>query len=254
MPFARSLWGGTTLAIPFLLAAQASVARIADADRLYGERDAVKALAAYELVIAAQPGSYEALWKAARSATDLGEFEPVEQTRATYFVHARDYAQRAVKANAADAEGYFQLARSVGRVALSSGPKERVRLAGEVRQYTLDALSRNADHPGALHVLGVWNAEIMRLNLFERVMAKTFLGGKVLGEANWAEAARDLERSAAIEPERIVHRLDLGRVYRDTGKKDQARSAFEWIARAPIHDYNDATYKRLAAEELKRMK
>jgi tetratricopeptide (TPR) repeat protein len=254
MRFARSLWVGTLLALPRLVAAQGPDARVVEGDRLYDAREPARALAAYESAIAAEPGAYEPLWKAARSATDLGEFEPVDHTREAYFTRARDYAQRAVKANTGDAEGYFQLARAVGRVALSSGPKERVRLAGEVRAYTLDALSRKADHPGALHVLGVWNAEIMRLNMFERVMAKTFLGGKVLGEASWNAATQNLERSVAVEPERIVHRLDLGRVYKDTGKKDLARAAFEWIARAPVRDYNDPNYKRLASEELRRIK
>jgi hypothetical protein len=86
------------------------------------------------------------------------------------------------------------------------------------------------------------------------MMAKTFLGGQVLGEASWESAVSYLERAAAAGPNRIVHRLDLGNVYVDIGKKAQAREHFELIARAPIADYNDASYKRLAAEALQKLK
>jgi hypothetical protein len=97
----------------------------------------------------------------------------------------------------------------------------------------------------------VWNAEIRRLNGFERMMAKTFLGGETLGEASWDNAVKYLVQSVAAAPARIVHHLDLGKVYVDLGKKDLARAEFEWVAKAPISDYNDANYKRLAADALR---
>lgn len=227
---------------------------LAHGDSLYDARNAAAALATYESILATDPGSYDALWRAARSAIDIGEFDKDEKRRTAIYVRGRDYAQRAVRANIADAEGHFQLSRAVGRVALAAGVRERVRLAEEVRIHALDALARKPNHDGALHVMGMWNAEIRRLNGFERMMAKTFLGGQVLGEASWPLAVSYLQRSVAAEPNRIVHRLDLGRVYVDVGSKDLAREQFEWIAHAPIVDYNDANYKRLAAEALRGLK
>ena len=61
--------------------------------------------------------------------------------------------------------------------------------------------------------MGMWNAEVMRLNGFTRMMAKNFLGGKVFGQASWPEAKRYMEESVANEPDRIVHRVDLAGVY-----------------------------------------
>jgi hypothetical protein len=198
--------------------------------------------------------SYEALWKAARSAIDIGEFDRDIDHRTRLYERARDFATRAVLANAADAEGHFQLSRAVGKVALAAGVRDKVRLAEAVRIHALDALARKPNHDGALHVIGVWNAEIRRLNGFQRMMAKTFMGGRVLGEASWDAAVNYMQRSVAADPTRIVHRLDLGRVYVDVGKKQLAREQFEWIANAPVVDYNDASYKRLAAEALRGLK
>jgi tetratricopeptide (TPR) repeat protein len=238
-----------TLLMPAPCAGQAT--HVQEGDRLYAARDATAALAKYEAAVAGEPANYEALWKASRSATDLGEFETDKRKREALYTRARDYASRAVAANPTDAIGHFELSKALGRVALSSGVKERVRLAGEVRTEALEALARSPEHPGALHIIGMWNAEIMRLSSFQRLMAKTFMGGKVLGEANWAAAVQHLERAMAIEPDRIVHRLDLGHIYKDTGKKSLARAMWEWIARAPVTDYNDPHYKRLAAQALR---
>lgn len=231
--------------------AQDARALIARGDSLYDARNAQVALSTYESAITREPRSYDALWKAARSAIDIGEFDKNENERNALYKRAHEYAVRAVQVNGADAEGHFQLSRAVGRVALAAGVRERVRLAEEVRAEALAALSRKPDHDGALHVLGVWNAEIRRLNGFERMMAKTFLGGETLGEASWDNAVKYLSQSVAAAPTRIVHHLDLGKVYVDLGKKDLARAEFEWVAKAPIGDYNDANYKRLAADALR---
>ena len=234
--------------------AQDARSLLARGDSLYDARNAPAALSTYESVIATDPNSYEALWKAARSALDIGEFDKDVDHRTRLYEHGRDLATRAVRANLADAEGHFQLSRAVGRVALAAGVRDKVRLAEAVRIHALDALARKPNHDGALHVIGMWNAEIRRLNGFERMMAKTFMGGQVLGEASWDQAVSYLQRSVAAEPTRIVHRLDLGKVYIDVGKKQLAREQFEWIAHAPITDYNDGNYKRMAAEALKRLK
>jgi tetratricopeptide (TPR) repeat protein len=234
--------------------AQDQRALLARGDSLYDARNASAALVTYESVIASDPASYEALWKAARSAIDIGEFDRDIDHRTQLYERARDFATRAVRANGTDAEGHFQLSRAVGKVALVAGVRDKVRLAEAVRIHALDALARKPNHDGALHVIGVWNAEIRRLNGFQRMMAKTFMGGQVLGEASWDAAVSYMQRSVAADPTRIVHRLDLGKIYIEVGKKQLAREQFEWIAKAPIVDYNDASYKRLAAEALKGLK
>jgi hypothetical protein len=40
-------------------------------------------------------------------------------------------------------------------------------------------------------------------------------------------------------------------VYADRDMKDKARHEFEWIANAPVTDYNDRNYKEEAARKLK---
>ena len=204
--------------------------------------------------IAADTNSYDWLIKAAHEAVDRGEFNPSENERKTLYKNAEQYARRAVAANPNDAEGHFQLARAIGRNALTMGTRDRIKYAGEVRQQALDALKANPKHAGADHVMGVWNAEVMRLNGLSRMIAKNFLGGKIFGEANWDNAIRYLEEAVALEPNRITHRLDLAAVYVDRDMKSKAIEQYEWIVKAPVTDFNDAKYKEIAAERLKDLK
>jgi Flp pilus assembly protein TadD len=102
--------------------------------------------------------------------------------------------------------------------------------------------------------MGVWNAEIMRLNGFTRAVAKTFLGGQIFGSASWAEAVRYLEQAVQVEPDRLVHRLDLARIYRDMGRIAEARRSYGVAIALADSDTNDATYRQQAGDELRRLR
>lgn len=199
----------------------------------------------------AEPTTYDDLWRAAMVAVDDGEFEPNASTRAALFAKAVTYARRAVALNAADAEGHFHLARALGRTAQSLGPRDRVKFGVEVRDHALQALRAAPRHPGALHVMGVWHAEVMRLNGFTRAVARTFLGGQVFSSASWAEAVRYMELAVQVEPDRLVHRLDVARIYRDMGRTDDARAAYRAALNCANMDANDAKYRQQATDELR---
>lgn len=236
--------------VPLAGQAQTAVEHVAMGDREHASMNATGALANYEAAIAAEPASYAALWKASREAVDLGEFNTDEAQRKALYGKAEGYAQRAVSANPADVEGHFAAARAIGRKALSMGKRDRVKLAGQVRDHALAALKIEPAHAGALHVMGVWHAEVMRLSGLERFFAKNLLGGRVFGSASWSEAVRYLEGAVEAQPDRITHRLDLGRVYADVGNAAKAREQFDWVVRSQPKDFNDRHYKRDAERAL----
>jgi tetratricopeptide (TPR) repeat protein len=231
--------------------AQTAAEHIALGDKEYVAMNAPAALAHYEEAIKLDPKSYEALWKASRSAVDLGSAERDDAKRENYFKNAELYARRAVEVNPGDAEGHFHLARSLGKNALTQGPRARIKYATDVRAHALECLKINPKHAGCLHVMGMWNAEVMRLNGFTRMLAKNLLGGQVFGSANWNEAKRYMEEAVANEPDRIVHHVDLAGVYRDMGEKDKARAEYQAVMKMPNRDYNDRQYKAEADAALR---
>jgi tetratricopeptide (TPR) repeat protein len=231
---------------------QTAVEHVALGDREREASNAVAALRHYESALAAEPHDatlrYATLWKAAMVAVDAGETATEADRRTELYRLGERYARRAVEANPDDAEGHFALARALGRTALSLGRRERVRYAAEVRSQALEALRLDPRHAGALHVMGAWNAEVVRLNGMERFMARNFLGGRVFGTASWKEAQRYLEQALAIEPDRLVHRLLLAEIYAEAGNNAKAREQIDAIARAPMGAAGDARYKRQAEQ------
>lgn len=236
---------------PARLMAQTAAEHIALGDKAHLAMNAPSALHHYEEAIKADSKAYEALWKATREAVDVGEYNPDDKERERLYSVAELYARRAVEANPADAEGHAQLARALGRKALSLGKRDQVKYAGIVRSSALDALKIDPKHPAALHVMGKWNYEILRLSGITRFMAKTFLGGKVFDSANWDDAQRYMEESTAVEPGSLVHHLDLARVYAARGNKEKAREQYEAVIKGTPTEYNDKKYQAEATAEIK---
>ena len=238
------------------ISAQSPAQHIAEGDSAYAALGPAAALEHYEAALSADSTNYEALWKASRASVDLGEFEQDKDKRKQYFSEGEKFARRAVGADSTNAEGHFSLARALGRVALTLGAHDRVKYGKEVRNQAIEALKYDSLHAGALHVLGRWNAEIMRLSGFSRFFAKTFLGGGVFDQASWDSAVYYMEKSVAVDPKRIVHRLDLAEIYRDRdkpGDRDKAREQFQAVIDGPITEYNDKFYKKQATEELAKL-
>lgn len=237
--------------------AQSAAEAIALGDSAAAALDAQGALAHYQAAINLDSANAEALWKAAREAVDLGEaagFNHQNSARDSLYKLGEQYANRAVQANPNIAATHFTLAKALGRAALTLGARERVKYAKRVRAEALAALKLDSLDDGAWHVMGVWNAEIMRLNAFTRFFAKTLLGGAVFGEASWANAKRDLEHAVDLQPKRIVHHLDLGQVYADVGDKAKAREQYELVLSLPATEYNDTNYKHEAEQALAKLR
>ena len=245
----RASIAAAMLLITRVAAAQSASEHIAAGDKEYAARNLPSALRHYEEAIAADSSNVEALWKASNAASDLGEFD--DAGRQSYYGKAEKLGRLAVKANPQSSNAHFALAKALGRVALSLGKRDKVKYAGVVHDEAQAALRLDSLNAGALHVLGMWNAEIMRLSGFERWAAKNLLGGKVLGEANWDNAQRLLERAVSLEPTRITHRLDLAGVYADHGNPAKAKEQYEMVTTLPVTDYNDPHYKQIAEQRLK---
>ena len=241
-------------AAPTLTAgAQTAAEWVSKGNVAYEARNATEALADYEHALALDPNDYDALWRASRSRVDLAGAETKSDERTTMYKTAQAEAAHAVQVNPGAADGHFVLAEALGRMALTMGARDRVKYAGRVREQAMACLKIEPQHAGCLHVMGVWNAEVMRLSGFTRMIARNFLGGQVFSQASWANARRYLEQSVTIEPRRIVHRLDLARVYADMGLTSLARTEYEAVISGELIDYNDPRYKADAAAELKRL-
>jgi tetratricopeptide (TPR) repeat protein len=234
--------------------AQSTTEAMARGDSAHAAMNPSAALGQYQVALKADPNDFEALWKASREAIDLGEFDENKTERDSLFRMGADLARAAVRVRPSASVAHFTLAKALGRTALSLGKRDQVKYAGEVRREALEALRLDSSNAGALHIMGMWNAEIMRLSGLTRFFAKNLLGGGVFDQANWNDASRYLEQAVALEPDRIVHRVDLANVYADRGESSKAREQLEAALRLPATEYNDRFYKRDAERRSSRLK
>lgn len=248
------------LAVPLHTApaeAQGVDAQVTLGEAARAARDPNAALTHFRAALAIDSTNYAANWEGALSLIDIGKETPDSvdsPARDSLYALAEVYARRAVAARPDDADGHFTLANAVGRSALTKSKRERVRRAAEIREEALAAIRLNPRHDGAYHVLGRWNAEIMRLPGVQKFFAKNFLGGAIFSAASWDGAVSNLEKSVALNPRRIVHRVDLADVYIDLGRYTDARDQLERIALLPAYDYGDEAAKRDAAALLERIR
>jgi tetratricopeptide (TPR) repeat protein len=240
------------------LAAQAGRQSAADhvalGDREHVAMNGMNALKHYEAALSVDSMDFNALIKASDIAVELGRFDSNETNRTALYKRAEQYARRAVAERPNSADAHFELAKAIGRNALTMGTKDKVKFAGVVHDEAMAALKIDPKHAGANHVMGLWNAEVMRLNGISRFMAKNLLGGKVFGEASWDNAIKYMETAVANQPTLITHHLDLAEIYLDRDMKDKAREQLEWIGKAPVTELNDKRYKEMAAEMMGKLK
>jgi len=218
--------------------------------------DLPTALAHYEAALALDSTAYEANWRAAIALLDQGEQTPdslKSPARDSLYAHAERLARHAVAADSLGADGHFALAAAVGRTSLTMGKKERIRRARVIRDEARHTIELDPRHDGAYHILGRWNAEIMRLSGLSRFFAKRLLGAGIFGEASWQEAVSNMERAMALDPGRLYHRLELAQIYVDRKRYHDARAQLDTLVALPDREIMDSAYRRQGAELAQRI-
>jgi tetratricopeptide (TPR) repeat protein len=213
-------------------------------------------LAHFDAALALDSTDYAANWRAAFALLDQGELIPdsiKSPERDSLYARAEVLARRSVAADSTGAEGHFAVAATVGRASLTMGKKERIRRAKVIRDEALRTIALDPDYDGAYHVLGRWNAEIMRLSGLSRFFAKSFLGAGIFREASWEQAIANLQRAVELDPARIYHRLELARVYADRKRYQEARDQLAQIEALPDRELLDFLYRERAVALAKRI-
>jgi len=219
-------------------------------------RDPAAALRHLEAALEQEPQNYEANWRAAEVLVDLGKqtADSVKSPeRDSLYARAERLARVAVEARPDAADGHYILSAAIGRASLTKSKKERVKRAAEIRSEALRAIELDPDYHKAYHVMGRWNAEIMRLSGFQRFFAKSFLGGGIFNAASWDSAIVYMDKAVALSPDNIYHHLDLAEIYIDRDRYREARIHLNQVVSLPVYDVMDPVYKEDAERLLRRI-
>ncbi len=218
--------------------------------------DLKTALRHFQAALDQDSSSYDANWRGALTLLDLGEQIPDSSKgteRDSLYSLAERYATRAVAAKPDGADGHFALAAAIGLGSLDLGTEARIRRAGIIRKEALRTIELNPRHDGAYHILGRWNAEIMRLSGISRFFTRNFLGAGVFKEASWKKAIANMQKAVELDPGRIYHHLELARIYADRKRQADAETQLHAVESLPAREVMDSIYKRQGAELRRRL-
>jgi len=221
-------------------------------DELYARGRLGEARQAYQGALAAEPPGFEPLCRLARVESELGE-ESAGEAQRQYIAAAVEHARATAKAAPESAQGHVWLAVALGRQALKEGPKTRLALSREIKSEVDRAIALDPAIGRAYHVRALWNRKLASLNLIERGVANTVLGGVPKG-ASMENAVRDLQKAVELEPDYINHRLELGRTYLMIKDRAGARRELEKaVALTPGGSALDSRYQAEAKELLAKL-
>ena len=158
-----------------------------------------------------------------------------------------------MKINPQGSKGYLYRGSAIGRIALDTTAKERIRLSKEVKSNFDKALELNPKDDYAWHGLARWHRKIATLSWVEKTFANMFLGG-IPKEASVENAATCLKKAIEINPGHINHHLELGITYEKLKKKGLAKEEYKKALELPKKDADDDRYKRDAKERLGKLK
>jgi tetratricopeptide (TPR) repeat protein len=207
------------------------VALVAAADEAFSRIDYAEAVALYAGALQERPNDPDVLWRLARMYVCLGEVEE-DPGRDALLAKAEEYARRCIRADERKAEGHTWLSAALGYTAFYAGPKDQVRLARELEAELERAIALNPGDDAAYSIKGSFCRALGNVGWLERQVASLLWGSIPAG--GFEEAEKALHRAIVLAPRVMRHRYELGVLYRDMGRRDDARRMFESAATLPI--------------------
>jgi tetratricopeptide (TPR) repeat protein len=195
---------------------------IAKGDSYYARLMAADALKCYLPAEKLEPNNVHLLVRISREYRHLMSDATQPQQKFSLGSTAVDYAKRAAALEPNDPEAQLAVAISYGKLEPLETNRDKFEASRIIKKAADKAIKLDPSSDLAWHVLGRWHLALAELSSFQRAMAQ-FLYGK-LPDSTYQEAAQCFEKAIELNPNRLMHYIELGRVYVHMGRPDDARS------------------------------
>lgn len=183
-----------------------------------------EAITMYESALPTSVNKAEIFWRLARCYVSIGDVTKREE-RERYYRTAESYATRAVQEDSLNSDAHCWRAIAIGYVAMYEGVRAKVQRANEIKRELDIALQLNPKNDVAYSILGTFYRTLGNVGWIEKQLASLLLGG--LPPGGFLEAEHALKKAIALAPTIIRHRFELGQLYLDMGKPEEAKKVFE---------------------------
>jgi tetratricopeptide (TPR) repeat protein len=164
---------------------------------------------------------------------------------------ALEYSYRAAACGPKDCDAQLAPAITLGKMLPFLPTKQQIAASPRIKESVDKALAIDPRSDTAWHVLGRWNRVLAEISSAKRVVAGLLFGKLPKGSNEDAEEA--MQKAIALNPNRLMHYIELGRIYAQMGKKEEAREAINKGLAMPDIEKDDPETKQRGRETLAKL-
>ncbi len=164
---------------------------------------------------------------------------------------AMDYSNRAAECGPKDCDAQLAPAITLGKMLPYLPQKEQVTASPKIKESVDKALAIDPRNDNAWHILGRWNRVLAEISSAKRLLAGLLYGD--LPKGSYEEAERAMKKAIALNPHRLMHYIELGRIYSQMGKKEEARELINKGLGMPDSEKDDPETKERGRETLAKL-
>lgn len=209
------------------------------------------ALKYYLPALQAEPDNVDLLDRIARQYRHLLSDAPDKKEKLRLGQISLEYAEKAAALAPNNAEAQLSPAISYGKMLPYMSSGDQVDASPRIKAACDRTLELDPRNDNAWHILGRWNRVLADVNGVKRMLAGVIYGK--LPETSNEEAEKCLEKAIALNPNRVIHYIELGHIYMQMGRKDEARKSIQKGLSMPNKEKDDQEMKEVGRELLTKL-
>jgi len=162
-----------------------------------------------------------------------------------------EFAGRAATLAPNNAEAQLSPAISYGKMLPYMGSKDQVNASPLIKTAVDRTLQLDPTNDNAWHILGRWNRVLADISALKRTLAKALYGDLPVTTNEAAEKC--LLKAIALNPNRLMHYIELGRIYAQMGRKEEARKYFQKGLAMPDKEKDDPEMREIGQKALEKL-
>jgi len=224
---------------------------IAKGDQFEKQLQPKEALESYLPANTLEPDNVDLLVRIARQYRHLMSDTPAKKEKLRLGNISLEFANRAATLAPNNSEAQLSSAISYGKMLPFMGSKDQVNASPKIKAAADRALQLDPNNDTAWHVLGRWNCVLANVNVVKRTLAKALYGD--LPVTTNQEAEKCLLKAIEINPNRCIHYIELGRIYAQMGRKEDARKYLQKGLAMPNKEHDDPEMKEIGRQLLEKL-
>ncbi|MEP6670767.1 MAG: tetratricopeptide repeat protein [Chthoniobacter sp.] len=229
-------------------ASEASEELIRKGDVYYARLEPSEALKYYLPAEKLDPNNPQLLVRIARQYRHLMSETAAKEQKKQLCTTAVGYAQRAVAIAPNDPDTQLAVAISYGKLLPLVGTGDQIADSRLIKSAVDKTLALDANNDLAWQILGRWYLALADVSGVKRALAQIAYGK--LPPARYEDAVRCFEKAIELNPNRLMHHIELGRTYMQMGRTTEARKCLAKGLSLPNTEKDDPETKDLGRELL----